>query len=97
MSTLVEPGRRVLILMPGDAPGSVGDLLVKGLARMNVRGIVHGPVRSHSTAVDAIRSNKIDCLVGLPVQVLSLARSAPGSDIGPGRIESALLSADYVP
>ena len=44
MSTLVGPGQRVLILMPGQLPGSVGDLLVRALARMDVRGIVHGPV-----------------------------------------------------
>ncbi len=30
MTTLADPGQRVLILMPGDRPGSVGDLLAEG-------------------------------------------------------------------
>jgi len=45
MSGIVHPGQRVLILMPGERPGSVGDLLVRALARMNVEGIVHGLVQ----------------------------------------------------
>lgn len=97
MSTLVNPGQRVLILMPGELPGSVGDLLTKGLARMNVRGFAHGPIEDNPAVVNEIFHKEIDCLVGIPAQVMSLARSAKGSAVGPGRIKSVLLSADYVP
>ncbi len=97
MSTLVGPGQRVLILMPGELTGSVGDLLVKALSRMDVQGIVHGPVRDTGAAARDIRHKGIDCLVGIPAQVLCLARSTQGVAIGPGRIKSVLLSADYVP
>ena len=45
MAVMVGPGDKVLILMPGDLPGSVGNLLVKGLARLGVTGFVHGLVR----------------------------------------------------
>ena len=48
MSVLVEPGDRVLILLPGARPGSVGDLLRRGLARMRVEGVVYGPVRERA-------------------------------------------------
>ena len=97
MSTLVRPGQKVLILMPGELPGSVGDLLVKGLARMDVEGIVHGLVASVSAALDEIVSKKIDSLVGIPAQVMAMARSRQGARIKPGRIKSVLLSADYIP
>jgi phenylacetate-CoA ligase len=97
MSTLVNPGERVLILMPGELPGSVGDLLVRGLGRLGAQGIVHGIVRDESAAIAQIIDNEIDCLVGLPVQVLGLARHKTATAIPPGRIKSVLLSADYVP
>jgi phenylacetate-coenzyme A ligase PaaK-like adenylate-forming protein len=97
MSTLVQPGERVLILMPGELPGSVGDLLVQGLERMGAQGIVHGIVRDESAAISEIIAREIDCLVGLPVQVLGLLRHAAAAAIPAGRIKSVLLSADYVP
>jgi phenylacetate-CoA ligase len=97
MSTLVEPGHKVLVLMPGDRPGSVGDLLKKALARMDVDGIVHGLVQDPEHVVRDILSHEIDTLVGIPTQVLAVARSEPGRRIPRGRIKSVLLSADYVP
>ncbi|HEY7745370.1 MAG TPA: AMP-binding protein [Desulfuromonadales bacterium] len=97
MSTLVKPDERVLILMPGELPGSVGDLLVKGLGRMNVAGIMHGLVRDAGEVLDRIAAEEIDCLVGLPVQVLALARHPNAARLAPGRLKSILLSADYVP
>lgn len=97
MSTMVKPGWRVLILMPGNLPGSVGDLLVKGLARMDVVGVVHGLVTDPEMAIQAIIDQGIDSLVGLPVQVLGLARHPATARLPVGKIKSVLLSADYVP
>ncbi len=97
MSTLVKPGYKVLILMPSEALGSVGDLLVRGLARMDVQGLLHGFVRDYARTADVIVNQKIDCLVGLPAQVMALARGGAGARIGSERIKSVLLSADHVP
>jgi phenylacetate-CoA ligase len=97
MSTLVTPGQRVLILMPGPRPGSVGDLLEKALARMDVTGVVHGLPVDPAAAVEAIVEKRIDCLVGLPAQIHRLAGCGAGAKIPPGRIASVLLTADYVP
>jgi phenylacetate-coenzyme A ligase PaaK-like adenylate-forming protein len=97
MSTLVRPGERVLILLPGERPDSVGDLLRRGLARMGVEGIVHGPVQDPALAVRAIIDHPIDSLVGIPVQVLALARHPESARIAPGTLRSVLLSTDYVP
>lgn len=96
MSTLVSPGQRVLILLPGEKRDSVGDLLKRGLARMDVEGIVHGPVRDVDRALSDIVRFEIDCLVGIPTQVLWMARKG-GREIPAGRVKSVLLSTDYVP
>jgi phenylacetate-coenzyme A ligase PaaK-like adenylate-forming protein len=97
MSALVQAGQRVLILMPGGLPGSVGDLLVEGLARMGAAGIVHGPVQDPEDAIDEILAHRAECLVGIPVQALSIVRHPNSARIPRGFIRSALLSADYVP
>jgi phenylacetate-CoA ligase len=97
MSTMVQAGQRVLILMPGELPGSVGDLLVKGLARMGAKGIVHGPVQDPAGAIAEILGRRVVCLVGIPVQVLALVRHPQSTRIPEGFIRSVLLSTDYVP
>lgn len=97
MATLVRPGQRVLILLPGDRPGGVGDLLRKGLARMGVMGVIHGPVQDPAAVIRRIGDDRIDSLVGIPTQVLALARHPHGARIPAGRIKSVLLSTDYVP
>jgi acyl-CoA synthetase (AMP-forming)/AMP-acid ligase II len=83
--------------MPGGLPGSVGDLLVEGLARMGAIGIVHGPVQDSEDAIDEILAHRVECLVGIPVQVLSLVRHPKRARIPRGFIRSVLLSTDYVP
>ena len=97
MSTLVHPGDTVLILLPGNRPDSVGDLLLRGLRRINVKGAIHGSVQNIQDAVRQIIDNGVDSLVGVPIQVLAIARAPEGSVIGKGRIKSVLLSTDYVP
>lgn len=93
MSTFTNPGQRVLILLPGERPGSVGDLLTKGLERMESRGICHGPVRDAHQTLEIMARDEIDILVGIPTQVLALARFSRGR----AAPESILLSTDYVP
>lgn len=96
MATLVGPGERVLILLPGQTPGSVGDLLVRGLARLQVEGIVHGPVHDPAAAIDHALKEEVNCLVGIPVQVLAMASHRRGPALA-GKIANVLLSTDYVP
>jgi phenylacetate-coenzyme A ligase PaaK-like adenylate-forming protein len=97
MSTLVRPGQRVAIFFPGEIPYSVGDLLLRGLQRMNVQALVYGLVTNPIHAAEAIASFGAHCIVGIPTQVLATACSPAGAAIGRGSIESVLLSADYVP
>ncbi|MDD2319607.1 MAG: AMP-binding protein [Geobacteraceae bacterium] len=97
MQALIQPGQRVLILMPGEQHGSVGDLMVKALPRMGAEGILHGIVMNEGAAIAEIIAKEIDCLIGIPVQVLGLVRHPDAAHIPQGRIKSVLLSADYVP
>ena len=96
MSTLVQPGDRVMILLPGgDRPDSVSDLLSRALASMAVQSLAPGP--DSETTTDAIVRQGITCLVGTPIQVLALARSGHGENCLNNRIKSVLLTADYIP
>ena len=96
MSTLVGPGDRVLILLPGEKPDSVGDLLHRGLRRLGVMSLVQGPVVDPVQTAEVILKNRMNCLVGIPAQVLALARCLPGENRLRGLISAVLLSSDYV-
>jgi phenylacetate-CoA ligase len=97
MKALVRPGGKVLILMPADRHGTVGDLMVKALRRMDVQGIPHGIVLDSGKTIAGIVKHEVDCLIGIPVQVLGLVRHRDAVSIPKGMIKSVLLSADYVP
>jgi phenylacetate-coenzyme A ligase PaaK-like adenylate-forming protein len=94
MSTLTELGERVLILLPGETPGSVGDLLRLGLERLDRIPIPYGPVRDPLHALEMMERQRADCLVGSPTQVLGLARRWNSMNKAPRTI---LLSTDFVP
>ena len=97
MSTFVQPGQRVAIFFPGQIPYSVGDMLLQGLQRMQVQALAYGLVTDPLHAAETVASFGAHCIVGIPTQVLAVACSPTGAAIGKGRIESVLLSADYVP
>ncbi|MCT4594157.1 MAG: AMP-binding protein [Anaeromicrobium sp.] len=95
MSTLVQKGDRVLILLPGEREGSVGDLLKKGLKRMGVKAYIHGPIYDPEKVLKIIKNKKINSLVAIPTQVLSLIRNEKNKD--KIKLKSVLLSTDYAP
>jgi phenylacetate-coenzyme A ligase PaaK-like adenylate-forming protein len=97
MSTMVSPGQKVAVLLPAAAPDSVGDLLVRGLQRMNVQSLPYGPIVDAVHAAEAIVLFGPQCLVGIPTQVLGVAQSRVGASIGKGLIENVLLTTDYCP
>ncbi len=94
MSALTEPDERVLIFLPGETPGSVGDLLRMGLERKGRKPIPYGMVKDPFHALDVMESQQADCLVGSPTQILSLARRWNSKNKAP---RTVLLSTDYVP
>lgn len=97
MSTMVASGATVVILLPGELPDSVGHLLSVALGRIGVKSVVHGPVRDLAAARTEILRHESPCLVGIPTQILALARGAGAETIPAGWVASVLLSTDYVP
>lgn len=97
MSTFTEAGDRVLILLPCERPGSVGDLLDQALWRLGARGIRHGPVAGVAETLKVILQEEVTVVVGVPVQVLGLVRSAAARQFPRPHLKSVLLTTDHVP
>jgi len=97
MTTMVEAGATVIIFLPGERPDSVGDLLSRALTSIGVKPVVWGPVRDLAAARSEILSHASPCLVGIPTQILALARGMGEETIPAGWVSSVLLSTDYVP
>jgi phenylacetate-coenzyme A ligase PaaK-like adenylate-forming protein len=87
----VTPGQRMLVMMPGRSPYSVGDLLSRGLTRLSVLAIAHGPMQSPRTVVEAILQNRIDCLVGVPSEMTALSQYRGREHIPSEQIKSIWL------
>jgi phenylacetate-CoA ligase len=90
-STGVDPGQRMLVLMPCQTPHSVGDLLSRGLARVPVQAVRHGPMQSPQAVVEAVLHQGIDCMVGIPSDMATLAQYPGAAEIPPGQIRSIWL------
>uniref|UniRef100_C6E5R1 Coenzyme F390 synthetase-like protein n=1 Tax=Geobacter sp. (strain M21) TaxID=443144 RepID=C6E5R1_GEOSM len=97
MATLVAPGATAIVFLPGELRDSVGDLLARALVRTKVNPVVWGPVRDPAAARAEILKHHRPCLVGIPTQMLALARGDLAGAIPRGWVESVLLSTDYVP
>jgi phenylacetate-coenzyme A ligase PaaK-like adenylate-forming protein len=97
MSTMVGAGDRVLILLPGQLPGSVGDLLSAALHRLGVESIPHGPVTDARATLRLVFEQNITALVGIPVQVLGLARCGDSNFNRRPPVQNVLLTTDHVP
>ena len=90
MTTMVSRGERVVIMMSDGKPGSIADLLQKGLERMGVPSKIHGNITDVETA--ASDASEVQCIVGMPSEINYLCVTYPSL-----RPTSVLLSADYAP
>lgn len=95
MSCLVNKGDKVLVLLPGSAYGSIGDLLKKALKQIGIDCYVQGVLTDPKNTAKFIQDKNINCIVGIPIQLLYLSRME--SEIFKNKIEKVLLSTDYVP
>ena len=94
MPAFVRPGGKVMILLPGGKPDSVGDLIARGLSVFGAEGIIHGPVLDPQNAAREIVLHRPECIIGIPTQVFWLAGTGR---VPPGIIENIILTTDYVP
>lgn len=98
MSSLARRGDRVLILLPGPKPGSVGHLLSIALERLGCSSIVYGLLDDEKNVIHTINQEGVNVIVGIPVQLLQLARfDQSEGKTGTGKIKTVLTSTDYLP
>ncbi len=97
MQAIVEPGDRLLVLMPGPQPGTVGTLMAAAMEPLGVETVVYGFVDDPAKVNRLIVERRIDSLIGVPAQVLALARDGALPRPAFGSLKSVLLSADHVP
>jgi phenylacetate-coenzyme A ligase PaaK-like adenylate-forming protein len=89
-------GDHVLILVPGERPGSVGDLLAACLSRLGMIPFGSGRNSDRQTTLEQLANQGISGLIGAPVQVLALARLSRIAGLTV-TVKSVLLTGDYVP
>lgn len=95
MRCLVDKSDKVLVLLPGESYGSIGDLLKKALKRVDIECYVQGVSTNTKETANLIQDKGISCIVGIPIQLLHLSRAE--STIFKNNIKKILLSTDYVP
>jgi len=97
MSTFTGRGDRVLVLMPGERPGSIGELLRRAMPGLGAVTEVYGAVAEPGDALAAVARFRPTVVVGIPVQVHTLARYAAARGAKVHGVHSVLLSADRTP
>lgn len=94
MRSLTDNTDRVLVLLPGQAYGTIGDLLQKALDQSQTACTVFGLLTDLEAVEKTIQEKDINCIVGIPIQLLYLSRMKSEAF---KNIEKVLLSTDYVP
>lgn len=97
MLTMVSPGDKVLILLPGEKPDSTGDILKRALESQGISAKVCGLAPDPLHTAELIRQEKPQCIVGFPIHLLAAARVDTGHKIPSESIKSLLLCSDYIP
>ena len=92
---MLNASDRVMIMMPGETYGSVGNIIKKSLDLLNVKSFVYGVLKDCDDAGKFIENNSINSIVALPMQVMYLSKIKEG--IFKSSIEKLMLSADYTP
>ena len=95
-SDQVRPGDRVMILVPGEPPGSAGALLAEAFRRLGATPIVHGLPGDLAGAIRVMRRERPAVLVGVPTHALALARQGEESAGEPICLRSAFLIGDHI-
>ena len=97
MRVMTNPEDIFLILIPCKTPGSVGDLLKRGLTRDGVQVIAYSypaPDESQDDEIIQIIKNKgVTSIIGTPPVTARLARKSAGQGI---KVKTALITAEFV-
>lgn len=98
VSSVAAPGEGMLIALPGEREGSVGYQLAKGIARARVIPIPYGLSHDPAQMLAALECEQAASIIGLPIQILSLAYHSNVVDSSIFRnLRSIVLCSDHVP
>lgn len=95
MTQQVRAGDTAMVFMPGATPHSVGDLLREALTRLQAECISYGFMDDPARVAEKILLHEARVLIGLPGQLLTLARDQAASLRG--AVSSVLLSGEHAP
>ncbi|MDR3725356.1 MAG: AMP-binding protein [Terracidiphilus sp.] len=94
---VAEPGETMAIALPGLREESVGQQLAKGISRSRIRAVLVNPDANPYELLDAIERTEAASVIGLPVQMVSLAYAAEQRRSEVFRnLRSILLCSDHV-
>jgi phenylacetate-coenzyme A ligase PaaK-like adenylate-forming protein len=98
VAAMASPGDRMLIALPGEREGSVGNQLAKGIARADVIPIPHGLSTDAAQTLAHMEQEKATCIIGLPVQILALFSDDSACAVSVlRRLRFIVLCSDHVP
>ncbi len=98
VSTLAERGDTMLIALPGERHGSVGNLLAKGIERSGVRPVAYGLISNPADVLETMARECATSIIGFPVQLLCLANQRGRlADRVFSKLRSIVLCSDHVP
>ncbi|NLL18670.1 MAG: phenylacetate--CoA ligase family protein [Clostridia bacterium] len=97
LATFTSSGEKVLIFLPGERPGSIGDLLAKAMENLGVEPVQFGVGQTLREILDKLVDTQAQVIIGIPIHVLALARYhrllVPQK---PLNLKRVLLTTDYV-
>ena len=98
VTLMAGPGDRMLIALPCERAGSVGQQVARGIARAGVIPISHGFSNAPEEILAKMEKENATSIVGTPVQILALA-SQPGTLTSSvlRNLRSVVLCSDHVP
>jgi phenylacetate-CoA ligase len=92
VKSMTKDVKRAIIYLPGQAIGSIAQILAQGLNPIGIETYTFGAIQDYQQAQNTCIDFQADCVIGLPSQILQLARTAP--QLKPN---SVFITADYIP
>ena len=97
VATMAARRDRMLIALPCEREGSVGYQLAEGISRAGILPIPHGFSIDPAQTLAHMEHERATCIIGLPVQMLALARRESAlADSVFRRLRTIVLCSDHV-
>lgn len=74
VQSILAPGDRMLIALPVERDGGVGQQLAKGISRAGIKPILHGLPTNMDEFLRDCENLQPTCMIGFPVQMLAAAQ-----------------------